>query len=76
MSFVGKMLEISPSEATVSIISEIFYKISALSGEVGNLLEIFLKNQHLVNMSILDNYVLLDSKRTFGMLFHQQQKVR
>lgn len=53
-----------------------FFKISALSGEVGNLLEIFSKNLHLINADILERYVLSDPKRTFGVLFHQQPKIR
>lgn len=66
----------TPSTATVQIISEVFCKISALSGEVGNLLDIFMKNLDQVDGNILDRYVLADPKRTFGLLFHQQGKVR
>jgi hypothetical protein len=74
--FIAKMLELTPSPSTVRIISEVFFKISALSGEVGTLLEIFLKHQNLIDADILDRYVLSDPKRTFGLLFHQQAKVR
>jgi ubiquitin carboxyl-terminal hydrolase 34 len=74
--FLCKMLELTPSAATVQIISEVFFKICALSGEVGSLLDIFLKNTALINGDILDRYVLSDPKRTFSLLFHQQPRVR
>ena len=76
LAFVCKMLELAPSPATVETISEVFFKISALSGEVGSLLEIFSKNLGLINADILERYVLADPKRTFGVLFHQQAKIR
>ncbi len=76
LNFICKMLELAPSPATIDTISEVFVKISALSGEVGGLLEIFNKNTHLINANTLEKYVLSDPKRTFGLLFHQQQKVR
>lgn len=60
----------------MQIISQVFFKICALSGEVGTLLEIFLKNTSLINAEILDTFVLSDPKRTFSLLFHQQAKVR
>jgi ubiquitin carboxyl-terminal hydrolase 34 len=76
LSFICRMLELAPSSATLQIISEVFFKICALSGEVGSLLEIFHKHLMLVNADILERYVLSDPKRTFGLLFHQQAKVR
>lgn len=76
LNFICKMLELTPSTATIHIVSEVFFKICALSGEVGTLLEIFHKNLALVDGEILDKYVLSDPKRTFGVLFHQQSKVR
>ena len=76
LAFVCKMLEISPSSATLDIISEIFFKISILSGEVGSLVDIFNKNTHLINFGIFEKYVVSDLKRTFNLLFHHQPKVR
>jgi hypothetical protein len=76
LAFIGKMLELTPSPSTIRIISEVFFKISALSGEVGNLLDIFHKHLSLIDAEILDRYILSDPKRTFGLLFHQQAKVR
>lgn len=70
------MLEIISSSDTIELISEIFFKISALSGEVGSLPEIFEKNLALVQVNYLQRYILSDSKRVFGLLFHNQGKVR
>jgi hypothetical protein len=58
------------------LISEIFFKISALSGEVGNLPSIFEKNLNLIKKQHFKIYVLADPKRTFNLLFHQQAKIR
>ncbi len=41
LNFVCKMLELITSDSTIELISEIFYKISSLSGEVGSLPDIF-----------------------------------
>jgi hypothetical protein len=70
------MLELISSDATIELISEIFFKISALSGEVGTLPEIFEKNLHRITVNMLKQYVLSDAKRTFNLLFHHQAKVR
>lgn len=76
LSFVCKMLELISSDATIELISEILFKVSSLSGEVGNLPDIFAKNLHLIRVDMLRRYILEDSKKTFNLLFHQQAKVR
>lgn len=44
------MLELVSSDSTIDLISEVFFKVSALSGEVGTLPEIFEKNLHLIRV--------------------------
>lgn len=44
------MLELISSNATIELISEILFKVSALSGEVGSLPDIFSKNLHLIRV--------------------------
>lgn len=44
------MLELIGSNSTIELISEIFFKISALSGEVGTLPDIFSKNTSLIKV--------------------------
>jgi hypothetical protein len=44
------MLELISSNSTIELISEILFKVSALSGEVGNLPDIFAKNLHFIKI--------------------------
>jgi hypothetical protein len=73
VEFLQSLIQISESKTKADLISEVFFKLSAQSGEIGKLIDIF--ETCVVGSAIFNKYLAVP-KRITDMLFHNDKPIR